>query len=396
MKSNNEKYRWFILASLFLVQGGATILPFSFGPLAPFLIKAFDISRAQMGLFPTMYYLPSFFFSIPAGWLVDKLGIRILLLVGPGLVGLFFILLSQSSSINIAYFLVFLAGIGSVFLSPTTTKGLIMWFPVKIRATAISIKQSGLTFGSAFSAVLMPVLALKYGWQGAIIVGGFISIVFAINAFALFHEPDNEETTKAQPPDIQAFKEVLKDRNLLLLGFFTTVYVAMQFAFVSYLVLYLMEARKMSVVAAGAFLMVANIGGAGGRIGWGVLSDRLFNGKRKLALCLSGFLGSILVLILAFAGDALAIWLLFIIVFLFGATGIGYNGVFQTFAAELPKEELAATGLGLVITICIIGGFIGPPLFGYIVDIFGSYRPAWLLFGTLTAASALLMLMIRE
>ena len=139
--------RWAMLALLFFLQTSTSLVTMSFGPLAPFLQEAFNLSRAQVGLFTSMVFSSSIFLGVICGWLIDKFRVRLFLLLGPSMIGIFFIVLSQIHQFEIALLCTFLGGIGYVFVNPSAAKALTNWFQPETRATAIGIMKSEVTLG---------------------------------------------------------------------------------------------------------------------------------------------------------------------------------------------------------------------------------------------------------
>jgi MFS transporter, ACS family, hexuronate transporter len=393
--TTNTNYRWVILGTVFFIQLICSMANSSFGPLAPFLIADLNISRAQLGLFSSLMYLGTILFGMPAGWLIDKFGVRRLLLLGPGLLGIFFALFSFIPNLGTGYGVVFLIGIGYLFLAPTTAVALIQWFSKKSRATAVSIKQSAVTIGAASGAVIIPSLSIWLGWRNAVLIMGVFVVFVALLGFWIYREWP-QQSLESRTPVWAAFRKVMANKNLLLLGIVCTVYLTVQSCINSYLVLELVEIRTMPVIIAGTFLMAANIGGAAGRILWGVASDRIFKGRRKQVMMIIGLINGILVIITSISLADMPGWLLYALLALLGACAFGWNGILNVFATELSSKETAATGLGWTIAIGTFGGVFGPPLFGYIVDKTSSYTPAWMIYGTGVIAAAFLVLLIKE
>ena len=181
-----------------------------------------------------------------------------------------------------------------------------------------------------------------------------------------------------------------------MLGGLCMLYSATQLSASTYLVLFLKETVHLSVVIAGSFLTLSALSGVAGRIFWGLVSDKVFAGRRKITLSLIGFITAIMAVLIALLFDTVPLWLLYIMVAIFGLSAFGWPSVFITFLAELGGEERAATAVGLGVSISNLGILIGPPIFGYIVDATQSYTYAWSIFGISTAAGAVLLLMIQE
>jgi MFS transporter, ACS family, hexuronate transporter len=393
--SANSNYRWVVLGAAFCIQFVSSMANSSFGPLAPFLIADLNINRTQMGLFSSLVSLGAVLFSLPAGWLVDKFGVRRLLLLGSGMLGLFYALFSLTFGLAVGYVIVFLIGIGYLFIGPTTAVALIQWFPAGTRATAVSLKQSAVTAGAAAGAVILPALAVWLNWRYAVAILGIVVVLVAVSGFSVYRECPRQPSG-TQPLAPAAFRKVIGNKNLLYLGLACSVYIALQACLFNYLVLELVEVKTLSAIVAGTFLMVANIGGAVGRIIWGAVSDRAFHGRRKPTIMVIGLFSSLLVIISSISLPGIPGWLLYAVLALLGACAFGWNGVLLVFAAELSGKETAATGLGLTIAIATLGGVIGPPLFGYIVDRTSSYTPAWLVLGIGMLAAVALISFIKE
>ena len=125
------------------------------------------LSRAQVGLFFSGFYLAMTGASFGAGWLADRWGVRNTTLQGHVFVGLCTAAAAFAPSFAWALASFFLAGLGYSFLNPASTKGIMEWFSRDERATAMGIKQTGVPAGGFVTALLAPPLVLLIGWRGA-------------------------------------------------------------------------------------------------------------------------------------------------------------------------------------------------------------------------------------
>ena len=99
------KYRWVILAVLWLTYLVVFLHRLSVGPLAPFFKEELDISSAQVGLVMSAAALGYMVTVFLAGWAVDRIGARWLivtgeLIAGTCLIALFFVLGSIAIIVN--------------------------------------------------------------------------------------------------------------------------------------------------------------------------------------------------------------------------------------------------------------------------------------------------------
>jgi MFS family permease len=151
----------------------------SVAPLSPFLLEAFHLSRAQVGFLLPAIYLGGVVMSLPAGWLTDRLGVRLTLLLGQGLTGVMIGVAALSQEFPTFLGLLFLGGLGWSVLNPATGKAVVEWFPARERGLAMGIKQTGLTLGGIAGALLLPPVALAMGWRRALQLAAGASLLSA-------------------------------------------------------------------------------------------------------------------------------------------------------------------------------------------------------------------------
>lgn len=151
----------------------------------------------------------------------------------------------------------------------------------------------------------------------------------------------------------------------------------------------------MSLKLAGVALALAQIGGGIGRVLFGWLSDRL-GGRRELVLMATAAGGALLACVLlllprhpSFAVIA-PLWLLL------GITMVGWNALILTWVAERVSVENAGGAMGLTTSAILFGATVCTPVFGWIVEVSGSYRTAWLALAILLAIAATLLWAARQ
>ena len=114
-----------------------------------------------------------------------------------------------------------------------------------------------------------------------------------------------------------------------------------------------------------------------GRVGWGIASDRLFHGRRKIVLICIGIMSAILIAALGLLQRESSYLLLLPLLFLAGVSIVGYQGVSYALIGEIAGKTRTGAGLGMMISINAAAATLGTPIFGYIVDQTGSYAVAW-------------------
>ena len=372
-----ESFRWTILGLIFVSHIIGASAQYGINTLAPFYKDEMGLSRAQVGLFFSAFYLAMTGASFGTGWLADRLGVRKTTLLGHLGLGVCTTAAAFSPSFESAWVSFFLAGFGYSFLNPASSIGVMTWFDRDERATAMGIKQTGVPSGGVLAAILAPSLVLLIGWRGSLAALGIINFAFGFLFSLLWREPksalidaDPTKSTDASLPPLNIWA-------LLPISCATAIYLIGQMALITYVPLYLKDVMGYSPYWASQALALTQAGAMVGRVGWGVASDRLFGGRRKIVLIVIGLLSVVLLGALGFMGRESSYWLLMAILFLAGVSLVGYQGVSYALIGEISGKARTGAGLGMMITINAAAATIGTPVFGYIVDQTGSYAFAW-------------------
>ncbi|MBI1736678.1 MAG: MFS transporter, partial [Candidatus Rokubacteria bacterium] len=73
-----------------------------------------------------------------------------------------------------------------------------------------------------------------------------------------------------------------------------------------------------------------------------------------------------------------------------------WNGVQHTWMAELAGPSAAGTAVGLGLAVSSGGVMLGPPLFGWLVEAAGGFRPAWITLACSMSVGLFVLSRIRE
>jgi predicted MFS family arabinose efflux permease len=387
--------RWAILALIMAAQTVANVGPLGIPSIAPLIREDLGLSMAQAGSFISAYYIGPSLMSLPAGWMADRWGVRPSMVGGQALIAIGLVTVAGSHAFAPLVVLMIIAGTGYGILNPTTTKAGISWFPRRQRGTVTGLKQVGLPLGGALGALLMPPLALRVGWRGAVALAASAVGLLAVITWLLYREPPEPEQNAGPPPPI-ALRRVLASRDLWLVSAATFTFAGMQTVWMGFLVLYLAEVVRMPLISASRFLVMAQVTGAFGRVAFGVLSDRVFGGRRRIVLVIAGLGSAACSLAMAGTGPGTSWWLLAALALAFGFVGIGWNGVQHTLLAEIVGTRAAGTAVGLGLAISSCGVTLCPPLFGLAVERLGGFAIPWVGLGLAMVATLCLLIPVRE
>jgi MFS transporter, ACS family, hexuronate transporter len=385
-----------IIALILGAQTMANVGPLGIPAIASLIRADLGLTLAQAGSFLSSYYIGPSLVSLPAGTLADRWGVKRMLVLGQVVIAVGLLAASAADSFTALTALMIAAGFGYGMLNPTSTKAVMAWAPAAHRATLVGFKQVGLPFGGMLGAALLPALAVVLGWRAAVVVSAVLIGLGALAALAFYHDPPDAPRAAAGGSARGALALVLTSRDLWLMSLATAVFAAMQTVWMSFLVLYLESAAGLSLLTASRCLALAQFGGMTGRVLFGMLSDRLFGGRRRLPLLLAGTGSMVCTLAIAATGSGASVVWLAALAFVFGVVGIGWNGVQHTWMAELAGPRAAGTAVGLGLGISSAGVTLGPLCFGYLVQAAGGYRGPWLVLAASMAVALALLTLVRD
>ncbi len=387
---------WLALGGLISQQTIGSMGVMCIPPLVPFLRADWQIDEVQVGLFTSVLYAGAALMSITAGQLVDRYGTRRVLALGQVMVGVLVVVLGLAPDTSRGLLAMFAAGVGYSALNPACAKAIMGWFRQQVRGSAMSIKQTGVTLGSALAAAVLPSLAYATSWRTSLVLTGLVIVVLAVVFYVLYRDCDGESGVSRPGGFARGFRIVIRKRDIVLISVIGVLFSYAQLSLGTFLAVYLTANVKLSVIVAGGYLALTQAAGTVGRIAWGVLSDTLFGGGRKPVLYLIGAISAAAALFLSFSSPDTPLWVISITAVVFGFCAIGYNGVYHAYVAEIAGEQLAGVAIGVSLSIAYLGIIVGTPLFGYIVKATASYQTAWISTGLAMLAAISILGLIRE
>lgn len=356
------------LASAVVAIG--VIPSFMTGALVVQMRSEFEVTPAVLGALVGLFFGSAALASGPAGRLVQRLGAwsGMQAAVVGSAVCLGGIALMVHDTVTLSLFLI-IGGLANSFANPSANLLLVDVVPVGRRALALGVKQAAIPMATLLAGLSIPVLGLTLGWRWAF--GLTACAALAIAAFGLTR---GERAGRAKPSvDADHPSEVAASRttrvDLLLLAAAAMLGIWGGQAMGTFLVSYTVGLGE-SPSTAGLILTAASVAGISARIvgGW-VVDRRGTTGVGELKAMLAiGAVGLVLITI----GIPMLIWLGPILAF---AGGWGWSGI-MTYVAVRIEPTAPASATGVTQTGVFLGGTLGVPLFGLIVEA-SSYAAAW-------------------
>ena len=383
---DNPLWRITVLTSCHIT---GTMHSVSVWAMAPLIRAELGLSAGQFGLFVSAYYGAQMVCAFPAGALVDRIGVGRSLIFAMLMLSCGALALSVVSFMPLALLAMALMGLGYSIVNPATARGVLNWFPAEYRATAMGVKQTGVPIGGVVAA-FGGVLASVIGWRYVLLLAAAFTIANILLLLPLLRIPRKARASGPLLP-WRELRRVAANPNIRIFGGINTLLQVGQGNFFAFLTLFLHDVGRTSQSFASLCLGVAQLSSAVGRIGWGVLCDRLFRGRRAVLvtlICTAAALGLIAMPLIT-PGNVHVMALM--LSALLGATIASFAGLTITIASEISPPERAGTTVGYNLMHVSFGGVIGPPLFGYAMDYLGGYTAGWLLTGAVVVVGLLLL-----
>jgi MFS family permease len=383
---------WLPLVITLAVQIQASLVVFTPPILAPVAQNDVGVSAAAIGLVTALIYLSSVPSSLFSGRVIARLGaIRVsqlcILCSSTGMA-----LMATGNPWLIALgALVIGSGYGAV--TPASSSVLADRVPGGMRSLMFSLKQTGVPIGGAIAGALVPFLVVAFSWQAAALLISLLGLAVIASA-----QPIQRSVDGARPhPHITGSAGLLEPLRLVFsherlreMAISSFAFSGMQMCLGSYLVVLLTERALLSVPVAGAALSVAMIAGVFGRLFWGVLAD--FGFAARMVLGFLGVLMAVCAVGITFVDNTWAMPYVYVLAFLFGASAVGWNGVYLAEVAHIapPGQAGSATGASLAMTYS--GVVLLPSLFWLTHTLTDSYAPGFVIVGLLTLWRGILFL----
>ncbi len=369
---------WLPLLATLFIQAMVAMALLTLPVMAPVAAKALEVSPALVGVYVAITYAGAMFASLTSGTTVSRLGpIRVSQL---GLMlcalGLCLCAVPWLPAIGLGALLI---GLGYGPITPASSQILARTTPPAQMALVFSIKQTGVPVGAMMAGAIVPSLMLGIDWQWSLVVVAMACIVSAALSQPLREALDDlrqASLTFQMSTLTTPLRMVLGHRALSTMAACSFMFSMVQMSLTTYLVTYLHDDLAYGMVSAGLLLSVTQMGGIGGRIAWGLVADRWLGAQKTLALL--AILMAISALATALLLPTLPLWGIWSVLLVFGASAIGWNGVYLAEVARQAPEGKASVATGGTLTFTFLGVVIGPPLFGALSSVFGTYRAGFL------------------
>ena len=389
-------FHWRVMAwcGLLLIFDGYDL--FIYGVVLPVIMQEWALTPLQAGALGSYALFGMMFGALAFGSLADRIGRKKGIALCFALFSGATILNGFASSPSEFGLYRFFAGLGCGGLMPNAVALMNEYAPKRLRSTLVAIMFSGYSLGGMLSAGIGILLLPRFGWESMFFAAAVPLLFLPV---ILFYLPESigflvrqgrvdeaRQLLKRLDPDcgvtehddlvvgaglprdagkassvLELFRNGLAIRTLALwLAFFCCL--LMVYALSSWLPK-LMASAGYSLGSSLSFLLVLNFGGMAGAILGGWLGDRYNLVKEKVAFFIAAALS------ISLLGVNSPMPVLYLLIFIAGATTIGTQILLYAGAAQMYGLSVRSTGLGWASGIGRNGAIVGPLLGGALMGI---------------------------
>lgn len=310
-------------------------------------------------------------------------------------------------SVSVMGFMIarFVLGIGEAGNFPASIKTVAEWFPKKERALATGIFNAGTNVGALATPLIVPWIAVAYGWYEAFIITGVLGFIWLIAWWFMYDKPETHKRLskeelayiQSDPPEPTTkipWAKLFPHRQTwaFAVGKFLTDPIWWVYLF--WLPDFLKKQHGLDLKTFGIPLaviyIIADVGSVGG--GWlsGVFIKKgwTINKSRKTAMLIC----ALAVVPIIFASMTSNLWVAVVLIGIAAAAHQGWSANIFTLTSDMFPKQAVGSVVGIGGMAGAIGGMFIAKLVGYILDNAGDY--GYLIIFTIAASAYLFALLV--
>jgi MFS transporter, FSR family, fosmidomycin resistance protein len=331
--------------------------------LLPLLAQTFGLSLAQVGMIRAAHRAAMALFQIPAGLAAERFGSRNLLALGTLVAGAAFVALGYASGFWMILGALFLAGVGSAVQHPLCSTIISHAYPAEGRRAALGTYNFAGDVGKfAFGGVVSAALVAGIAWQATVVGFGVVAVVTAAAVFLVVAAPRTASERVAPGPQTAGWG-IRDRRGFGALCLIEVIDSSTRTGFLTFIA-FLLIAKGVPEGWAAAAVPLVLVGGMAGKLGCGLLAERL--GVVRMIVITELATGGGILAALALPGTAALLLLPLLGVVLQGTSSVLYATI-----GEFVEEARLPRAFGFFYTIGSVCGIAAPLAFGLVGDRFG-------------------------
>lgn len=372
-----ENQNWYIIFGIWLIYFCFGFTISSIAPIVPFITEDLDISYKQMGLILGAWQFIYIFFALPAGFIIDKYGLKISIFSAALIIALSLVFRGFSNNFYQMWMAVALFGIGGSLISIGAPKASSLWKNQKYRAISIGILITGPMVGSIVSLLVMNSLFMPLfnnDWKYIYLLYSLIPLISGFIWLIIFNK--NKINYKIDKPhfniykSISVFKLIITKKRFILLLILGTCSMLLVHGITGWLPK-ILSTKEISIKFSSYLAAIPLIIG----IFSALIIPRFSNNKIRIKILTFLFINAAIALSMIQSSNH-NIYLLGII--LLGISTGSFIALLLNHLTETKDISYENIGIasGLFFSVIEIGGVLGPFIIGLIYDYSNNFNTA--------------------
>jgi predicted MFS family arabinose efflux permease len=373
--ARSERERWILVGGLSLISVALSANEIVPASVTPLIRASMGIDATKAGLVVGSMFGAAVVASLPVGALLDRTNSRvaIALAIAVSLVvgvwgwmaaerNAYYLLIASRLVGGAAFVTIWNAGIDIVSRAVEPSR----------RATAVGIFTASGPVGFALGQGGGPTIAAQFGWPAIFLVFNAVPLVGLAMYWPTSRGLGRSDAGAA--PSLAEFGSVLRDRSVWLVGGLGFLAYSLYLFVNSWAPSYLTDEVGLAIGLSGLLVAVFPAVGIVSRVSSGLLSDRLFGGRRRPVLLLSFLFTVPALMVLATLRSVAALVVALLVA---GFTIQLTLGLSFAYVRELVDRRVAATAVAFQTTLGLAGAFVAPIAGGALIEAAG-YETAFL------------------
>ena len=306
LTSPPTRTRWLVLLLISLMYLITYMDRTGISIAAPAMAKEFGLSQTAIGIVFSVFLWAYALGQIPLGWLADRLGPRLVLLMIVPFWSLMTAMTAITGGMASLVVIRFVFGLAEAGAFPTATRAMQLWFPKSERGIVHGVTHSFSRFAVAIVPFIAVSIMLAFGWRWIFYIFGAAGLLWSM-AFYLHYRNLPEEHPKVnqselahirgcdpggaiKPVDLHSrlappWKIIFRSANMWYIAAGYCCFYYGTYFFMTWFPTYLLEYRHLSLKSVGLLASLPLLAGMVGDIVGGTLTDTVYRktGKLKFA-----------------------------------------------------------------------------------------------------------------
>lgn len=379
----SESYWWRVVLLSFvgwiLMYATRTI----FNPLMPVVGEEFGLSNANLGLANSIFFLTYAIAQIPLGALGDKIGRRLVIMIGFLLFGAMTYVSGLATTFMMFLFIRALAGIGQgAYYGPQYALSAEA-IPTRKLTLGTALINSGMAFGTSGGFLLSSKLVLQDGqhWSRPFFILSVPTMIVGVLFYFLLKErvvrPEDQaehhvegEMVSTQPQKKASIGSIFANKNLLAAFVLVFCSIYANFVIITWLPSFLIQARGFEGTSVGFISSLVPWASIPGALFFAYRADKLGGTKKLIYLLVP--LATLSVFSIAFVSNRT---LLIVMLIVYGLTGkLAMDPLMVAYVTRNSPRQSLGTALSVYNFIGMSGSILAPYITGFLTDTFGALQ----------------------